>query len=289
MYENVQRLIGKQDWVDGLADPLQNYWKSVLGSAKGAKNVLNGTWLGHPLHPAITDVPVGAWTTTMVLDVAGAVTGDEGIQTAANITLGTGLVAAVGAAATGWTDWSDTHAQNRKVGLLHGLLMVVTTLLYSGSLAARLRGHRKSGMLLADLGLATLSAGAYLGGDEVYHIGYGVNNTAFENPPSEFTALNITEGDLADGKPKKVRVKGVSIMVVKSGSSIFALSDTCVHAGCSLSGGSVEDGTITCPCHGSQYRLADGSVVNGPATQPEPHYQIRMNEGAIEVRLAART
>ncbi|HZT97694.1 MAG TPA: Rieske 2Fe-2S domain-containing protein [Chloroflexota bacterium] len=288
MYPALDRYVMEQKWLDSLGEPLQKtidgIFSSMGNSGKQLKNLLNGTWLGHPLHPVITDVPVGAWTTSMVLDTAAAMTGNEGVATAADIAVGTGIAAAVGAALTGFTDWSDTYGKERKVGLLHGLLMGSTTVLYSLSLVSRLTGNRKTGTGLSNLAAAVLTAGAYLGGDEVFDIGYGVNHTAFEHGPTKYTQV-IRDSDLEEGKPVKVDAAGVPIVLVKQGSHIHALSDTCVHAGCSLAGGKVEDDTIICPCHGSQYSLVDGSVINGPATAPEPYYDTRVRNDMVEVRV----
>jgi nitrite reductase/ring-hydroxylating ferredoxin subunit/uncharacterized membrane protein len=281
----LEKFIASQAWLDTVGEPLQGLVNSLFTNAgesgKQAKNFLNGTWLGHPLHPLLTDVPVGAWTCTLVLDLASS--GNEDLQTAADLTLATGLLAATGAAATGFTDWSDTYGKERKVGLLHGLTMVATVITYSLSLLARLAGARKSGVALASLGYGLLSAGAYVGGDEVYDIGYGVNHTAFDHGPSRFSAV-MAEADLKDGTPTKAMAGATPVLLVKRGSDIFALHDTCVHAGCSLAGGTLEDRSIICPCHGSQFDLRDGRVLNGPATMPEPALKVRVRDGQIEVK-----
>jgi nitrite reductase/ring-hydroxylating ferredoxin subunit len=138
---------------------------------------------------------------------------------------------------------------------------------------------------MANTGLALMMAGAYLGGDEVYDIGYGVNHTAFEYPPTKFGPL-MPEADLAANKPTKADAQGTPVLLVKLGTQIYALGDTCVHAGCSLAEGKLDGASIICPCHGSQYDLRDGSVINGPATMPEPHYEVRTQNGMIEVKQA---
>lgn len=288
MYPNIDRFVNDQKWLDSLGDPLQSFVTSLFQkrgqSGKQLKNLLNGIWLGHPLHPVLTDVPVGAWTTTALLDRFAARSRDSGMQAASDLALGAGLAAAVGSAATGFTDWSDTYGKERKVGLLHGLTMVATTALYTLSLLLRLAGMRKTGVALSNMGFALLAAGAYLGGDEVFDTGYGVNHTAFEHGPSEYTQV-MAESDLEADKPTKAEAGGVSVVLVKQGTNVWALADTCVHAGCSLSGGSLDEETIICPCHGSQYRLIDGTVVNGPATRPEPYYDVRIQNGMIEVKV----
>jgi nitrite reductase/ring-hydroxylating ferredoxin subunit/uncharacterized membrane protein len=285
----LRRFIESQTWLDTLGDPLQTYINSLFAGgesgAKELKNLLNGVWLGHPLHPMITDVPVGAWTATLVLDGAAAMTSNESFERAADLTLATGLTAALGAAVTGFTDWSDTYGHERKVGLLHGVLMVATTTTYAAALLARLGGARSLGVALSNTGYALLSAGAYLGGEEVFDVGYGVNHTAFQHGPGEFAPVMPLD-DLPDGTPTRGDAKGTPVVLVKISELVYALDDTCVHAGCSLAGGTVEGATIICPCHGSQYDLRDGSVINGPATMPEPAYVTRVQDGMVEVKRA---
>jgi nitrite reductase/ring-hydroxylating ferredoxin subunit/uncharacterized membrane protein len=280
MFPALQHFIDRQSWLDRVGDPLQAFVVSLFAdhgsSGKSVKNVLNGVWLGHPLHPVLTDVPVGAWTMTLLLDSVASFNGDASLEKAADITAG----------ATGWTDWSDTYGRERKVGLAHGLLMVMTTSLYAASVVARAAGQRSKGMALSNAGYAVLSAGAYLGGEEVFDIGYGVNHTAFLQGPTSFTAV-MKEADLEVGKPTKADANGTPVVLVKVGEQVYALDDTCVHAGCSLSEGRLDGASIVCACHGSQYDLRDGSVIQGPATMPEPHYQTRVTDGTVEVRLAA--
>lgn len=289
MFPALEQFIESQKWLDTLGTPLQTYITSLFSNGgergKQIKDVLNGTWLGHPLHPVITDVPVGAWTCTILLDTISSVSGDASLTPAADITLATGLAAAAGAAATGWTDWSDTYGKERSVGLLHGVTMVATVTVYAISLIARLRGARKTGVAFANLGYGLMSAGAYLGGDEVYDQGYGVNRTAYRHGPAEFTPL-APESFLQPDQPSKLEAAGVPVVLVKHDGVTYALDDTCVHAGCSLAGGTVEGRSIICPCHGSQYDLQDGSVIHGPATMPAPRYDVRINNGMIEVKQA---
>lgn len=287
MFPPLKRLVDQQHWLDTLGDPVQKYIGSLFSNGgdtgRQVKNLLNGTWLGHPLHPVLTDVPVGAWTTTLVLDTVAAMQDDDSMRSAADITLAVGLAAAAGAAVTGLTDWSDTYGDERKVGLLHGLTMLASVLSYTASLTARLSGARGTGVALANTGFALLSAGAYLGGDEVYDIGYGVNHTAFEHGPGKYVPV-MPESELQPNKPTRVEANGTPVMVVKVAGEVFALGDTCVHAGCSLAGGQLQGASIVCPCHGSQYDLRDGSVINGPATMAEPHYAVRVQDGMIQVK-----
>jgi nitrite reductase/ring-hydroxylating ferredoxin subunit/uncharacterized membrane protein len=287
VFKPLDDFIHHQAWLDAAGGPLQEWINGLFsrggGPGKNVKNFLNGTWLGHPLHPVITDVPIGAWICTFVLDSAASISDSREMRTAADITLATGLIASIGAASTGWTDWSDTYGKDRKVGLLHGLTMATAVATYGAALVARVAGARRAGVILSNTGLAVASAGAYLGGDEVFDLGYGVNRTSYNQGPSDFVPV-LSDSELESNKPTKVDAEGRSVMLVKQGGQVFALDDTCVHAGCSLSGGSIEGSSIVCPCHGSQYELASGAVINGPATRPEPTLAVRRRNGMIEVK-----
>jgi nitrite reductase/ring-hydroxylating ferredoxin subunit/uncharacterized membrane protein len=289
MFPALERFINQQKWLDSVGDPLQKYIGSLYENSgptgKQVKNILNGTWLGHPAHPVITDVPVGAWTVTMVLDIIASISGNEGLESAADISLATGWVGAAAAAATGFTDWSDTYGKERSVGLLHGLTMGTSFLAYTVSLLARLGGARSFGIALSNLGYGVMSAGAYLGGDEVYDLGYGVKHTAFLHGPSDYVPV-MPEAELQPNKLARADADGTSVLLARVGGAIYALDDTCVHAGCSLSGGKLDGSSVICPCHGSQFDLRTGFVINGPATMPEPRYDVRVQNGTIEVKQA---
>src|SRR3954466_16162688 len=118
----VQSIVDKQTWLDGLSDAIQPIVRDAFANGgdpgRAVKDLLNGVWLGHPFHPVITDLPVGAWTITELLDLVSAATGaPPGLDTASDIPLAAGIAAAVGAALTGITDWSDTDGAQRRMGL----------------------------------------------------------------------------------------------------------------------------------------------------------------------------
>lgn len=287
MFPALREFIKNQSWLDTVGDPLQKFLMEFFPqddpARKQIQNFLNGVWLGHPLHPMLTDVPVGAWTSTLVLDVAASLSDNDGLESAADLTLLTGLLAAYSSAATGLTDWMDTYGEERQVGLLHGLTMLTATTAYTLSLLARLSGARSTGVTLSNLGYLLLSGGAYLGGDEVYDIGYGVNHTAFQHGPGNFTSV-MAEAEVPNGGLAKGEAGGISVLLAKVDGQVYALDDTCVHAGCSLAGGSLNGTVVTCPCHGSQYDVRDGRVLNGPATMNEPAYDVQVIGGMVEVK-----
>jgi len=162
VFKPLDDFIQQQAWLDSAGGPLQAWINDTFsragGTGKTVKNLLNGTWLGHPLHPVLTDVPIGAWICTFVLDTAAGMSDSREIRTAADITLATGLAASIGAAGTGWTDWSDTYGKDRRVGLLHGLTMAAAVVTYAVALIARVAGARRAGVILSNTGLAVASA-----------------------------------------------------------------------------------------------------------------------------------
>ena len=280
--------LSEQDWLDSAADRLQPAVKSffdALGPARPAvKNFLHGTWLGHPLHPVLTDIPLGAWTATLLLDALGDRRGHSGIARAADASLALGLAGALGSAITGLTDWSETDARPRRVGVAHAALNAGATLFFAASLLSRNRGRRASGRGLVVMGYAAAIAAAFLGGDLVYHQQIGVDHSSGRELPEKFAAV-LAESDLPDGKPKRVLCKETRLLLVKRGDEIACLAETCAHLGGPLSEGKLRDSSVICPWHGSRFDLETGEVLDGPSAFSQPCLQTRVRKGQIEVRL----
>lgn len=282
--------ITSQAWLDQAADPLQ---KAVHGAFAGeggrqVKNALHGTWLGHPLHPALTDIPLGAWTVAAVLDVLEAVSDRDDIGAAADAAVAVGIAGALGSAVTGLTDWSDTYDNGRKVGLMHGLLNLAATGLYVTSLVMRRRDRNRGVAVgLSMLGYALTTSSAWLGGHLVFGEQIGVDHTATADAgkPKKFTAV-MSSSDLKDEKPTRVEAEGVAICLVRKNGQLFAITDTCPHLGGPLSEGKLVGDAIQCPWHQSELALEDGHVVNGPTTFPARRFETRERAGKIEVRAA---
>jgi nitrite reductase/ring-hydroxylating ferredoxin subunit/uncharacterized membrane protein len=288
----INRLIDSQRWLDPLADVLQKVPPAVYRGrlGRGLKSVFNGTWLGHPLHPVLTDIPLGAWTLAVIFDLIYVLSQHSAMaRSAAEIVIAVGIVAALGAAVTGYTDWGDTVDRERRVGLTHGLLNVVATVLYVISLVLRLTSPgQRLGIILSWAGYALLITAAYLGGELVFNIGTGVNHHAWQQPPTEWTpAMRVA--DLADGKPAMAECNGTPIFILKRGEVIQAISNTCSHAGGPLHEGTVEGNVVVCPWHASQFDLRTGAVRVGPATVPVVRYDVRLQDGRVEVRRSPAT
>ncbi len=281
-------LIDRQQWIGRIGDalaPLVGKSFAAFGSrGRQAKDFLNGVWLGHPLHPVLTDVPVGAWTSAFVFDIGAVVGGSEALERAASASIAVGLAGAVGAAVTGLTDWSDTDGSARRVGLVHATMNVTATALYVTSLVMRARRQRWLGRLYGLLGYAVAGSSAYLGGALVYTEQVGIDHAFGQDVPEQFTPV-IHERELKEGRPVLVHVGEVRVVLVRTGSRVHALADTCAHLGGPLSEGNVEHGTIECPWHGSTFALEDGRIVNGPTTYPQPVYECRIRGGQVEIRM----
>ena len=285
--EALIKVVEQQAALEQLSDQIQplvqNAFKSAGPAGRELKNILHGTWLGHPLHPALTDVPLGAWTAALALDAMESISGRKELGAGADAAIAIGLVGAAGAAVTGLTDWSETNGRARKVGLLHGLLNVGATVLYSTSLVLRRKQKRNAGMGFAMLGFAVSSASAYMGGHLVFGEQIGVNHAAAQEMPKEFVPV-LADGELREGEMKRADAGGVPVLLVRCEGEVCALAHTCSHLGGPLSEGKLEGDVVQCPWHGSRFNVRDGSVVDGPATFPQPRFETRVREGQIEVR-----
>ena len=260
--------------LDGLSERLAG---AVNSAVSPAKSLLSGTWLGHPLHPALTNVPLGCWSGAVILDLFGGAAGDAAVQPM--VALGT--VAALPTVVTGLSDWADSYGPERRVGLVHAAVNVTGLSLFAASLGA---GRRARSLRL--LGLAAVGAGGYLGGHLSYARGLGVDHQVFLEKPADWTdALDADR--LEEATPTLAEAGGARVMLHRRGTQIYAISDVCPHAGGPLHEGTVDDDLcVTCPWHGSRFRLSDGRAVRGPASAPAGVYQARVRDGRVEVRAA---
>ncbi|WP_307857141.1 Rieske 2Fe-2S domain-containing protein [Pseudarthrobacter albicanus] len=243
------------------------------------RNILSGTPLGHPLHPVLTDLPIGAWGMAAVLDAVGG----RASERAADILVAVGIGTAVPTAAAGLNDWSDTQGKPRRIGLVHAAANTTALCLYTSSAVARATEHRGLGKMLGLAGFGILMFSGFLGGHLSYSNAVNVNKTAGRRGPAEWTSV-LADHDLPDGGQVKADVAGVSVLLYRSGVAIQALDSVCSHMGGPLDEGKIADGCVTCPWHGSTFRLADGQIVRGPASSPQPVYETRLTDGRIEVR-----
>jgi nitrite reductase/ring-hydroxylating ferredoxin subunit/uncharacterized membrane protein len=246
------------------------------------KNALSGTWLGHQLHPLLTDIPIGSWIAAAMLDITGAGSYGRG----ARRLIGFGTLAAIPAALAGASDWSETYGPEQRDGLVHALANLTAVSLQAASYFARCRGRPAAGALLSAGGLGLMTAAAYLGGHLTYIRGVGVNHTAFEEAVTEWADVGAL-ADMPPGQPVHATAGGVPVVLVREdGGQIYALSATCVHAGGPLAEGTLADGSLRCPWHGSVYRLTDGKPLRGPAATGQPTWEVRTDGERVQVRSA---
>jgi len=280
--------VAKTAWVGGAAETVADAVKRAYAAAgeRGVrvKSALNGTWLGHPLHSALTDVPLGAWTVAVACDAADVVRGRDDLARCARAATSVGLVGALASAIAGVTDWSDTDGRARRIGFLHGTLNLTATGFFATSFVLRQRAPDGRGRIWALAGYAVALGAAYLGGDLVYGEQIGVNHAAGYEVPEEFTPV-LALHELREQQPTRVTVGTTAVLLVRAGETVRAIAETCSHLGGPLSEGTLKDGTVVCPWHGSCFALDDGHVVNGPATHRQPWFEVRIRDGQIELRM----
>ncbi len=289
--EQLRTLARDQQWLDPLADALQSGLRQAFSAGGPAgrrtRNFLHGTWLGHPLHPALTDVPIGAWSLAVVLDAMEAVGAPADVGRAADAAIGLGVLGAGAAASAGLADWKEIDGEPRRIGLVHALLNSAALMLFIGSWRLRRQGSRAAGRWTAGLGYGMAALAAVLGGELVYGHRIGVNHAAVEDLPSDFVPV-LADAELAESAPRRVEVAGAPVLLIRLGGQIFAIGERCTHLGGPLAEGTVADGSVTCPWHGSRFALAGGQVLDGPATFAEPNFETRIRDGQIELRVARR-
>ena len=279
-----ERIVDLTD-LDRLATPLASAVSELFGRS-GLKDVFSGSWFGHPLHPLLTDLPIGSWTSAMVLDFVGG----RRAQPAADALVAVGIATAVPTAVTGLSDWSDLGDVDRRIGLVHATANSIAVACYVASLVARRRGRRPAGVILGVAGATAATAGGFLGGHLVYRQALGANHVEDvpELLPDGWHAVADLD-DLPDGLTRRV-VETVPVLVYRDGTEIRALADRCSHLSGPLHEGRLvheRDGAcVVCPWHGSEFSLADGSVVHGPATSPQPSFRTRITDGRVEIALS---
>lgn len=274
--------IEKNESLDKIATPMGDAVKKLIPSGP-LKDLLSGTWLGHQLHPLLTDIPIGSFTGATILDLLGG----RRAQPAANLLAAVGVASIVPTAAAGLADWSDTYGGGRRVGVVHAAANLVGVGFYSASIVARFRGNRWSATTLGLVGMGAMSLGGYLGGHLTLVRGIGVNRTFMEDPSTDWKVATADKS-LAEHSPMMVEVDEVPTLLYRSAKKPYALSNRCTHAGGPLNEGEFTESAagpcVRCPWHQSVFRLDDGSVVHGPAAVPQPSYEVRATGDDLEIR-----
>lgn len=264
-------------WSEPWGRILQAIVRWIFRPLPWLRDLLSGRWIGHPLHAALADFPIGALMAASLLDILD-------LRAAADAAVAFGIVLMLVSALSGLSDYSETDGLALRRATVHSSLMVVALVVYLFSLWLRLGApaDRTAPVVLGFIGLGLLLGAAYVGGDVVFVLGNMVYRHAFRAKGTQWVRLEV--GDIPEGVPTKARSGAQALVLVRRGERVHALHDVCAHASCSLSGGSIVGETIECPCHGSRYRLDDGEVVRGPSVYDQPAYELRQAGEGWEAR-----
>jgi nitrite reductase/ring-hydroxylating ferredoxin subunit/uncharacterized membrane protein len=247
-------------------------------------DALHGVPFGQPAHPALVRLPLGCWTSAVLLEAL------PGTERACRMLIAAGVAGTAPAVATGLADWSALHRDQQRVGLVHAVCQASAATLFIGSLAARAGGRPGYGRLLSASGLAVASIGSYLGGHLALRLGAGASHA---DQVSHLSGLGWHDLCDLDGLPDRRLVRRqlgyLSLLVYRAGPQVSVLSDRCSHLGGPLHQGRLvverDSACVACPWHGSTFVIADGTVVHGPATARQPSFQTRVTDGGrVELR-----
>lgn len=281
----LRTLVDRVERAQALDRPGGVVLRAVTSVLRGrVRDVLHGSWLGHPLHSAIVTVPIGSWLSATVLDAVGV------RGRAPTVLVGLGSAAAVPAAVAGLNDWSSLAREQRRVGLVHATTNTVALTCYVGSFVARLRGNEARGRQLAMAGMAVAGAGAYLGGHLTYRQAAAVSNAEplLRRIPEGWHSLCDVD-TLTPGKPQSYRIGEVPVLVTRGNGHVSVMIEHCAHETGPLGEGDVVrlggDDCVVCPWHGSTFRLSDGAVLHGPAATNQPMLRSRVRDGYVEASL----
>jgi len=277
--ERIERAPGLDRPVRALSDTV------VRALPPGSRtDALHGVPFGQPAHPALVRMPLGCWTSAVLLDFF------RGTERASGTLVAVGLAGALPSAATGLADWSALHRHQQRVGLVHAISQASATTLFGASLLARATGRNGNGKLLSATGLAVATVGAYLGGHLALRLGAGASHA---EPIEHLAALGwhnlCPVGELPDGRLTRRQLGYLSLLALRQDDAVHVLSDHCAHLGGPLHQGRVvtvrDAACVTCPWHGSTFRVSDGAVIHGPATARQPAFESRITEsGWVQVR-----
>lgn len=268
-------------WLDNVASTLHGLATPLFGEDGPAaiKDVLYGTWMGHPLHPPMTDITIGGWTLSMMMDVLGA-------EKASDLALQIGTLSAGGTALSGIAQWYDLQnmEEPRRLGAYHATLNTVALGFYVTSIVLRKQDKRGAGIATAWTGHALSTTSAWIGGHLSFGLGIGVSRDAFTDVAGDWTDA-VEETALPEGELVRAEVEGAPIMLLRQGDRILATSAVCTHVGGPLDEGERNGTCVTCPWHYSEFDMATGGVVHGPATASLDTYDTRVSNGMVQIRI----
>jgi nitrite reductase/ring-hydroxylating ferredoxin subunit/uncharacterized membrane protein len=281
------KMIASMPWLDTVSAAVKDVVAKSFGKpgtpTYKVKDFLAGVWFGHPVHPALVTVPLGAWTSSLVLNLTWLTDEDEGVARSADLLMWLGLLGAVGSAATGISNWVDIDGQEQRAGMLHALLNSGALVLNLTSALLCMADRRRTALAFSGSAYALTFYSAFVGGDISYSNAIGVNHVADQGGPDGFVPV-IAEKDLVAGKLTRVDAAGIPAVLIKDGGRIYAIAATCSHLGGPLNEGTYENGVVYCPWHNSGFQMCDGRVVNSPAVYAQPSFAVRIRNGQVELR-----
>jgi len=278
--------VEREKRLDPLVEKVAGVVDAVL-QPRALRDLLHGVPAGHPLHPVMVLVPTGAWISAALLDLM------PGQERPARTLVGAGVLAVAPSALAGFADWSATHEQQKRTGLVHSAANLVGTALYGASYLQRLRGKQTSAKVLSFAGLGAVGLGGFIGGHLAYRQAVGANHA--EDVPHlvspgwhEVTRLDA----LPEGELTGLDLDGQPLVALRRGDEVEVLSSVCSHLSGPLSEGELVtdagkpgEACVSCPWHDSVFSMRTGEVVHGPATSPQPRFDTRVVDGTVEVRL----
>jgi nitrite reductase/ring-hydroxylating ferredoxin subunit/uncharacterized membrane protein len=287
---SLDRWMDDAGWLDRPAGAVQKatlgLYEALGGFGQTLKSTLHGTRpLGHPLHPAVVSVPIGAFTVMVLADWLGmfrAVPSQVG-----SFCLLIGVLGMLVAAASGLTDYTGTVDKERRYASVHGLLMSVVLLAMVLSLVLRYQpsqGLYFEGILLSTLAYLVMLFAGFLGGHLSFGLATMVNHNALRQGVTEWTTVG-SASEFEEGKMVRVMVGDMPALVVRLGGRLNAIGAACSHAGGPLDEGTLEGDVVTCPWHGSRFCVSDGHVETGPATFAQPALLVVEEEGKVRLRM----
>jgi nitrite reductase/ring-hydroxylating ferredoxin subunit/uncharacterized membrane protein len=285
-----ERVMRAQTWLDPIGEVIQKavggFYGALGAPGKALKNVMHGTTvLGHPLHPALTDLPLGAWTVGVLADWLFVATGRIP-PVAGDLALAVGLATGILAALAGFTDHHETIDFERRNATLHGLAMTLVLLMDAVSgVLRRSPDTRLSAIVLSTVAWLVALAAAYVGGHLTFALGTVVNHNAFYAGPKDYVRVGARK-DFPEGEMRRVDASGLPVVILRRNGLLHAMGAVCCHAGGPLDEGKLEGDVVTCPWHFSRFRFSDGHVVGGPATFDQPPLLVRERGDVVEVKLA---
>lgn len=263
-------------WARPLGDFNHRWLSALFRPVRGLKDLLNGTWLGHPLHAASTDLPIGILYASVAFDLLD-------LRQGADILLVGGVLLMLLSSLSGLADYSDTDGHARTAATVHATLMILAVVAFGISIAIRAGdpADRTLAIALSIGGAVLLTAGAWAGGHVAFSLGNMVSRHAFRGAGAKWLALELPPelgGELPEGTLVKAKLGINALVLVRTGEAILALHDQCAHAGGPLSDGAIVSDSVECPWHGSRFRLTDGRQRRGPSVYDQPAYEVRRGE-----------